>query len=154
MGADIHLYIEYKNEDGYWVLDENQKCKNCASLTAEEMDECIICFGDGYIDEDIGRSYELFGVLANVRNDYDLKVIPIANPRGIPLDSSLEYIRIATSDPGDHSHSFVTLKELKEHEGGFYLDVYFDDLNKRRLLKLAKKFNGDENVRIVFFFDN
>jgi hypothetical protein len=161
MGADIHLYIEYKDENRKWVLDKNLKCKrcngtgkNCDEIDIEDEDRDI-CFGDGYVSCDISRSYWLFAALANVRNRTDM--IPIAEPRGIPEDASKEYIKIANNDLDDHSHSYHTLKQLKEYDceydgkrGWEYLKIYFPNT----LQELADKHGGDENVRIVFFFDN
>lgn len=160
MGTDIHLYVEYKDDDGKWILDKKQECKNCNAIEAAPPDDicCSYCYGDGYIDLDINRSYCLFSILADVRNgDYELN--PISDPRGIPVDASEQYKKIAENDPCIyHSHSYHSLKQLKEHEWKYegekydweYLKGYFPiDLED-----LAIKHGGDDNVRIVFFFDN
>lgn len=170
MGADIHLYIEYKDDKGNWVIDENQKCESCNG-TGEHPNEidddhkdCGFCYGDGYKKCDINRSYLLFSILADVRNGYGLN--PISDPRGIPQDASEEYKKIANNDDDAHSHSYHTVKQIKKYKKQYtgtddegyvsikidweYLKGYFPiDLEE-----LAKKHGGDNNVRIVFFFDN
>lgn len=60
----------------------------------------------------MGRSYELFAFLADVRNSRDLK--PIASPKGVPNNASPEYKKEVDFMNGDgHSHSWFTLEELK-----------------------------------------
>ena len=62
-----------------------------------------------------GRNYELFGILAGVR---DRNNDSIDDPRGLPEDVS--EVTKKESDRWDedgHSHSWVTLKELKEYQG-------------------------------------
>jgi len=160
MGTDIWLYIEYKDDKGKWVLDEDQKCpNNCDEYDKDDEEvDCPKCCYDGYIEHDIMRSYLLFSILANVRNDYGLN--PISAPRGIPENASEEYIKIANNDPDNHSHSYHTLKQLKEYdekydgeEGYEYLKKYLSPIDNF-LEELARKYGGDDNVRIVFFFDN
>lgn len=62
-----------------------------------------------------GRNYELFSILADVRNSDEF--IPIDSPRGIPEDSD-ERIRKASDDYGidGHSHSHFTLEELLNYD--------------------------------------
>lgn len=74
----------------------------------------------------IGRNYELFAVLADVRNfgwggDVDYadgdKRTPIAAPRGLPDDVSTEVRKDSDSwDCDGHSHSWFTLRELLEYD--------------------------------------
>jgi hypothetical protein len=97
MGCDIHPYAEVRC-DGKWARAD--------------------------IEVPSDRNYWAFGVLANVRNGSGFAgcymgepVTPIAEPRGLPPDTSIadndaeydspEYIWL-----GDHSHSWVTLAEL------------------------------------------
>lgn len=106
MGCDIHAAIEVKDTTGKWtaLLHPNKyfgKYSGESELTARV---------------DIGRDYDLFAVLANVRNgtafagcvtgtgfDY------ISEPRGVPDDISDE-ARGVLSD--EHSASWVTLPEI------------------------------------------
>jgi hypothetical protein len=88
MGCDIHGMMEAKNTDGYYV---NRG------------------------DPEIGRNYEMFAVLANVRNSYDLH--PIDVPRGKPGNMCEELSALHEAWEGDaHSHSWVTLKDLKNFD--------------------------------------
>lgn len=96
MGCDIHPYVEVRCNDR-WVKADVELPRN--------------------------RNYIAFAKLANVRNgtgfagcDMGDPVKPIAEPRGLPPDTSIkdggEY-----GDPdyvwlGDHSHSWLTLAEL------------------------------------------
>lgn len=61
------------------------------------------CFND--------RNYALFGILAGVRNSDEAS--SISNPRGLPLDVSIEVKNDSDNYGIDgHSHSWVTLQEL------------------------------------------
>lgn len=99
MGCDIHAIKEKKDKYGYWI---------------------------NVGDPEIGRNYEMFAVLAGVRNYND--ITPISEPKG-PLeliDCSNEYYAMEKQSEGDaHSHSYVTLRELK----AFDLNQVIDDHN-------------------------
>ena len=67
-----------------------------------------------------GRNYDLFAILANVRNGYGFAGVdtgdgfnPIAMPKGIPSNVS-KVVRQEAERWGDdgHSHSYLTVKEL------------------------------------------
>ncbi len=73
------------------------------------------CAGEIYVE----RDYELFAVLANVRDDYPAP--PISKPRGVPNDASSAYrgfkAQVSRQLPGAvHSHSWVTLAELLDYD--------------------------------------
>lgn len=93
MGCDIHTFSE-KKINGKW-----------------EFQKSI----------DIDRNYDLFSILANVRNGYGFAgvktgegFISISNPKGIPFDASKEYEKEVEEWGGDgHSHSWLTIKEIK-----------------------------------------
>lgn len=98
MGWDIHIAVEAFNpHTNQWELQE--------------------------WDKSISRNYSLFSVLAGVRNSRPdtltsngYPVTPISEPRGLPKDLSLETdMKVYL---GDHSFSWVTLKELKEYNWG------------------------------------
>lgn len=69
------------------------------------------------------RNYDLFAMLANVRNgrgtagcDTGDGFIPIFLPRGVPKDATPEYQAIVKSWGEDgHSHSYATLAELEQY---------------------------------------
>ena len=126
MGCDIHATIERKQYD-WWLASAK--------------------------DVDIDRNYSLFTMLADVRN-YDRerkpKNVVIALPRGTPEDKSFGHGDLIKEWEGDdHSHSWITFKELKNHKQKFFKSQDFYKFMK----VLAKKY-GDTKVRLVFFFDN
>lgn len=90
MGCDIHIRTEIKTKEGWTNNDFRNE--------------------SGIVEIWEGRNYELFGVLADVRNRYDNLVI--SEPKGLPIDSNSidEYLKEC-----EHSDSYLDLKELKEH---------------------------------------
>ena len=108
MGCDIHVRIE-KLEDSKWVNmpwknpDRNKYSKDHNPDGTLEIPD--------YFD---ARNYNLFAVLANVRNGtWGVRIPPIDSPRGFPENSPIdiengEYL-------GDHSFSYITLKELQDY---------------------------------------
>lgn len=123
MGCDIHWFVERQRDDGTWEI-------------RPEAD---------YND----RNYDLFTALANVRN-YNERVTPIAEPRGLPDDVSPE-VR-ADSDAWDsdgHSHSWHTLEALLAYDWEANRLGYF-----RRVLDEMAKLGPPNRVRAVFWFDN
>lgn len=114
MGCDIHFYVE-KKIDGQWV-------------TADEWGDDKYDEGRKTVDYKkqfySGRSYNLFAILANVRNGRGFAGIktgegfnPIDDPRGTPEDCCPEY-RTMMDDYGcdGHSHSYFTLAELLAYD--------------------------------------
>jgi hypothetical protein len=161
MGCDIHAMIEKKAKHYVWV--------NCG-------------------DPEIGRDYELFAVIGNVRNGNGAPFI--AKDRGLPIDCTDEFESWHSEYGSDaHSCSWVTLKEMKEfdlnqeyedarlvlardengniteccggttmrHMGRIGKTKIFATFGSERwdaLIKKMETFGGDEDVRLVFFFDN
>lgn len=93
---------------------------------------------------DVGRDYELFGLLAGVRGtEFDCQI----DPRGLPGDVSPETV---VDYDGDHTPSFIYGDELLKMNG--------KSVKKRlsKILKTLKKYPGQppERMRIVFWFDS
>lgn len=131
MGCDIHATIESKERwgGGRWY-------GTASNIT-------------------IDSSYALFTVLANVRNMHELRGenhIPISELRGTPTNKSYIHSELIESREGDgHSASWVTFKELKEHKTewtGYKTEDFY------RFMEIVAQRLGEENVRLVFFFDN
>jgi hypothetical protein len=108
MGCDIHLFTEMKRDQGKWKnIDywQHNYFYDAEDPDSEREMDLIPIYR--------GRDYDLFGILAGVRNEENPK---IDDPRGLPPDvceiTKKESDRW-TSD--GHSHSFFTLKELKDH---------------------------------------
>lgn len=115
------------------------------------LEECFIQEADFL---PLGRNYDAFSILADVRNGYGFAGIPtgagfkpIAEPKGIPDDASDYYRHKAEQRNGDHhSFSYFTVEELKNYDwnqttiktglvafgvGGFgFGDSYIDLKNK------------------------
>jgi hypothetical protein len=103
MGCDIHIYAE-KLINGRW-----QKITGFKNRYDENSDEPYF-----------GRNYELFAILAGVRNgsgfagcDTGDPVIPISEPRGLPEDVSSD-IKAESDELGvdGHSHSWLLISEI------------------------------------------
>lgn len=114
MGCDIHLYVE-RREDGKWVSADKWE----PDTYVEEGEEPRLCvqYEQRFYR---GRNYDLFAILANVRNgrgfagcDTGDGFVPIAEPRGLP-DDCCEQVRAESDSWGcdGHSHSHFTLAEL------------------------------------------
>jgi hypothetical protein len=148
MGCDIHLVVERRNGNGQWerVLPPPEAYDPWLKEQAEKK-----AGKDSYYSNRVryvwygDRNYNLFAILADVRNDFDFK--PIAGPRGLPDDLSAEVVKL--TDPsddddsndvwlGDHSHSCLTVQELLDYnwdqetmEGG-WVDPWNFELWRQR----------------------
>ena len=114
MGCDIHIKIE-KRVDNTWV-DVPWTSSDKREYSPKHDPTGKLELSD-YFD---GRNYNLFGILADVRQGtWGDNIPPIAEPRGIPEDSPW-FNESESSDFdtwfGDHSFSFVTLKELLDYD--------------------------------------
>lgn len=102
MGADVHMYIEqnlpvrYGAEERHWVSRDVRTING----------RLLHVYSD--------RSYEIFSIIGNVRNDGYVE--PIDDCRGVPEDSC-QFIQdmVAQDREWAHSLSYVTLAELLEY---------------------------------------
>ena len=150
MGCDIHYMVQIQTSPGIWKNRPDWK------------------FFDG-------RSYNLFGVLANVRNYGELPYI--SDPRGFPedveLDDTICAYEILGRWLGDHSFTYLTLAELLSFDydqkcfnkrdlqtepeplRDYLPDEYFVNLKQ---LEYEMKYCGNNltphDVRILIGFDN
>ena len=167
MGCDIHMYVEYRPKS---QVGRNWLCGDIFH-TIDPLRVPSL----KHMDLHGERNYDLFAVLADVRN-YD-NVEYIEDPRGIPNDCT-EYVALEYErwDIDAHSASWFTLRELiefkVEHDprdrfGRDILKPLIDKLKKRAdELDLIWDFEWGrentakvaleraENIRIVFWFDN
>lgn len=119
MGCDIHLYVERK-VDGKWVSADMWK-PDPDTDEEEGGPRMIVERADRFYK---GRNYDLFGMLANVRNGRGFAGCvtgtgfePISMPKGLPEDVSPEVKAESDCWNGDgHSHSWLTLAELKAYD--------------------------------------
>jgi len=118
MGCDIHLFVERK-VDGKWISADRWTPNEYAGEEGEP-DVCVEYENRFYK----GRNYNLFAILASVRNgvgfagwDTGDGFKPIAMPKGLPSDVSAEVKAESDRWDGDgHSHSWLTLAELKAYD--------------------------------------
>lgn len=111
MGCDIHLVAEVRNM-GVWTPAQ--------SIHTDEEGLSEVAGGELYE----GRNYDLFAILADVRNGYGFAGIrtgggfnPISDPRGIPEDCHPNTRKYLESYGGDgHSHSYHTVQQLLEYD--------------------------------------
>lgn len=108
MGCDIHMRAEVREADGWHLVDEAFKSLwRDDAKTAEPWD---------------GRNYDLFSILADVRNGYGFAgvptgegFIPIAPPKGTPDDCDpLTREFMESYDCDGHSHSWHALHDLRQ----------------------------------------
>lgn len=118
MGCDIHAYVEVKSAEG-WTHHDWRKPYQIGTYEdgSPEYD-----YDNGYWEHPlrIGRNYDLFAILANVRNGHGFAGVetgtgfePISLPRGLPTDVTPEVMAASDGWNGDgHSHSWLLLSEL------------------------------------------
>lgn len=118
MGCDIHLFVE-RVENGKWVSADRWTPNRYAGEEGEP--DIRIEYEDRFYT---GRNYDLFGILADVRNgsgfagcDTGDGFVPISEPRGIPDDVSPE-VAAESSRWGEdgHSHSWLSVQELLDYD--------------------------------------
>jgi len=138
MGCDIHIWTEIKSkETGKWEISKQDIFPDGdTKKTSSPFDR---------------RSYRLFALLADVRNNAG--IIPISEPKGLPDDS--EYLNTKLDKPYDmsfgygetnkcytvkdeinydvnyHSETFLTLAELLN----FDYDKTFENLSVSKVFK-------------------
>jgi hypothetical protein len=111
------VYVEYKrslpvkgsNErKEKWVSGDYFKYNPFNGIYDDERLELIHLYS--------GRDYGLFSTLAGVR-DYSNLVVPVSEPKGMP-DDCCEFIKEQCDRYGKdgHSHSWLTLKELRDYQ--------------------------------------
>jgi len=126
MDCDIHTMMEVKNKHGWWINAGDP--------------EIIRCYG----------TFSTCAILANVRN-YD-EIPPVSEPKGIPDDCCTEFTSWSETYCG-HSHSHITLKELKDYDKSQVVCEYCLILNEIIDKLEAIGMKNDEDIRIVFFFN-
>ena len=110
MGTDIHTATEICKNGNWTPLGNFEK------------------YEDGWVDHSsqisVGRNYDVFAVLAGVRNgsgfagvDTGDEVTPISEPKGLPIDVTPEVKEWSDSWGCDgHTHSWLTTREILEHD--------------------------------------
>jgi len=117
MGCDIHFYVETRQEDGSWKTADTWEL----SEYNEPGDPLSVDYKKAFYS---GRGYDLFSILADVRNGRGFAGIktgegfnPISVPRGVPKDACEQYRAVVERwDCDGHSHSHLTLAELLTYD--------------------------------------
>src|SRR6185295_15976002 len=110
---------------GQWVLHEWEKAYHTGEFYDDEKTVPQKDYTRLFLDPlHIGRDYDLYAILANVRNgrgfggmDTGDGFIPIADPRGLPPDVTPQVA--AESDRWEgagHSHSYFTVAEMLAYD--------------------------------------
>lgn len=144
MGADIHFYVEKKVDDTWQPVKGPNRWYG-----KWEGERKLALEGWAYS----GRNYELFSLLADVRN-YGNRIEPLAEPRGLPEDVSEMIEKISDDWEWDgHSYSYFYLSELEKEKDRF--KEISPNIIKETIPKLKILSQGDlDSVRVVFWFDN
>lgn len=100
MGTDIHCYLE-RNSGAGWALDPGHEIELVPESDKHYVSE---------IQSLAARNYELFGIIAGVRNWRTRGII--APPRGLPKDVCSE-ISTAFSLHEYHSATYLSPRELE-----------------------------------------
>lgn len=171
MGCDMHEHFEVRTSEG-WKRIQVREDLNWDTATPQEEEAywSLPLF--------IGRDYDLFAVLAGVRNR--LNVRPIVACRGIPGDASAEVREAWTQaehSPEVHSPSWLSLDELltfdwdqplvhleteaaqdapwAQREIVTYRDAVADtNFMTQGLAELQKFVDDPRDLRMVFWFDS
>jgi hypothetical protein len=153
VGCDIHLYVE-RRVDGVWT--------SCDTWTDDKYDEGevkrkVVEYQNSFW---CGHNYNLFAILANVRNGYGFAGFPtgegfqvISEPRGLPSDCC-ELIRTASDEYGvdGHSHSYHTLAQLLNFNWTQYT-VQFCVINGPEFVKWNSYARGDGDMPFEYCGD-
>ena len=145
MGCDIHLFVEVRKNGKWEAIKDIDKIALCrAKEDLEDFDGCddpdFLGYNREYLLERVeqesqqkymflynGRNYNLFSMLAGVRNGYisngnTYMITPIDDARGVPSDASSAYKEYVDEWGRDgHSHSYFTLSELDDPS--YWLDT-------------------------------
>ena len=137
MGCDIHIYTEIKKNNIWEAIKVKNSWKTylkerLEKSTSDDNEKDIAYFSERFDEEPDevyegiydGRNYDLFGILADVRNGRGFAgcntgdgFIPISEPKGLPDDLS-ETIRNEADEWGcdGHSRTYFSLKELLDYD--------------------------------------
>lgn len=147
MGCDIHMFAEVKKNGKWEKIVKKFKNRRYDPNRESKTDEDGYEWNPEFHDHPYsGRNYDLFGILADVRNGRGFAgiktgegFVPISEPKGLPEDVSGE-IKKDSDDYGydGHSHSYFTLKELKSYDWSRNTAIY-GVVTKEEFLKLKSE---------------
>lgn len=107
MGTDIHCFVEKRNKKGVW----------------EQITGFETSWGTDAVSPLEDRNYDMFAVLADVRNGVGFAgvptgepVEPISEPRGLPYDISDEVFKELDHEGWLHNVSWLTVQDLLDYD--------------------------------------
>jgi hypothetical protein len=163
MGCDIHMIAEkrsrYDDDKEGWAPLLTPLFKNEHYREGESLSDSTCPYSFQPYDD---RNYELFSVLANVRNGY--QIAPISEPRDYP-DNMHQVSKwlLDGYDFVDHSPTWLSLEEVLAYDwsqpspsyviGGQLADSCRKFLENMDVLKM---YGSNENcdIRLIFGFDS
>jgi hypothetical protein len=125
MGCDIHMFAEKKVNDKWEKIGKVFPNPYYRPNEESKIEEDGYEWNPKFTDTPYrGRNYDLFAILADVRNGYGFAgiptgegFVPISEPKGLPNNVSKEIEDESDGWGGDgHSHSWFTLKEIKDYD--------------------------------------
>jgi hypothetical protein len=145
VGCDIHAYVEVQGDRGW------QKVGAVFDNPDYRPESPSNDWNTPRTDHPIRwRDYEMFAIFAGVRNRFG--IVPIAEPRDLPPDVSLEVRRLSKKfDDDGHSHSWLLLSEILGWEDAF---CDWDDYAWGAAIQTMKTLGEPDRVRMVFWFDS
>lgn len=172
MGCDIHMFVEKKVNNKWEKLSKKFKYRHYDPTRENKIDEDGYEWNPEFTDSPYSdRNYDLFAILADVRNGRGFAGCytgegfnPISEPKGLPKDASNE-VKLEFFDWGSdaHSASFFTIKELKDYDWSQQTITHGEKLTYTEASNnfldyitgtLSEFTDNDEEIRIVFWFDN
>lgn len=153
MGCDIHLFAEQRIDGKWKSLDKYTKNEDYSEGDEFGEPEFEIKREDKFYSG--GRNYNLFCALSGARSfEFCNEPKIVAVPRGIPLDSCEEIKQEVDRYGTDgHTHSFLYRYDLENFDWRDYGETCNDFLLEV-IPKMIATGASEDDVRIVFFFDN
>lgn len=122
MGCDIHLYVEKREgPSAPWVTADTWEPDEWEDEDGQTFSCMCVPYYSRFYN---GRNYDLFAILADVRNGRGFAGIdtgdgfePICDPRGLPEDAC-DLVKADSKRWGEdgHSHSWLTVAELLAYD--------------------------------------
>ncbi|EJW19182.1 hypothetical protein M5X00_17335 [Paenibacillus alvei] len=160
MGCDIHLFVERKGDDGLWraVMGVNEpKIEELRSYIQKDKERGVTTvYWETRLQEEEagtfnflhdGRNYNLFSILAGVRNNH--RISAISEPRGLPDDVTEKVESISDEWGSDgHSHSYLSATELVQFDWNQFikLEGWVDANNYKEFKEKGSPFMWSRSV--------
>lgn len=147
MGCDIHAWAEVRQPDGSWRVVTERVFPDPYWREENAVEDGSKYYHGPTTNRPISRrNYNLFAVLADVRNGRGFAGIPtgmgfepISKPKGVPDDATPEYQKEVQDWGVDgHSHSWLTVAEILEFFKKTRTTVLFGVFSEREYVKMLR----------------